>query len=73
MAVLSAMGLLDASRDFTHESIIGTRFRGRVAAETAIGDIPAIVPEIEGEAFVTGESAFVIDERDPLRFGFRLS
>ena len=30
------------------------------------------VPEIEGEAFVTGESVYLIDDADPLRYGFRL-
>jgi proline racemase len=72
MAVLSAMGLLGRDQTFTHESIIGSLFRGRVAAETAVGELPAIVPEIEGEAYITGENTFLIDERDPLRFGFRL-
>jgi proline racemase len=72
MAVLAAMGLLGPEQTFTHESIIGTTFRGRVMGETAVGDLPAIVPEIEGEAFITGESTILIDDRDPLRFGFRL-
>jgi proline racemase len=72
MAVLAAMGLLGIGQAFTHESIIGTMFRGRVVEETTIGDVPAIVPEIEGEAYVTGESTFLIDDRDPLAFGFRL-
>ena len=72
MAVLSAMGLLAADQTFVHESIIGTRFRGRVVGETTVGEHPAIVPEIEGEAYVTGESAYLIDEADPLRHGFRL-
>jgi proline racemase len=72
MAVLSAMGLLGREQDFVHESIIGTRFRGRIVDETAFGEIPAIVPELEGEAFITGEHTFLIDERDPLRRGFRL-
>jgi proline racemase len=72
MAVLSAMGLLSAGQTFVHESIIGTTFRGRLAAETTVGELPAIVPEIEGEAYITGEHAFVIDEDDPLRDGFRL-
>lgn len=72
MAVLAAMGLLGAGQTFTHESIIGTTFRGRVVAETTIGDLSAIVPEIEGEAYITGESTFMIDDRDPLAFGFRL-
>ncbi len=72
MAVLSAMGLLGPDQTFVHESIIGTRFRGRIAGDTTIGEIPAIIPEIEGEAYITGEHTFLIDERDPLREGFRL-
>jgi proline racemase len=72
MAVLSSMGLLDETATFVHESIIGTRFRGRIAGTTALGEIPAILPEIEGEAHITGEHTFLIDDRDPLREGFRL-
>jgi proline racemase len=72
MAVLAAMGLLGAEQTFTHESIIGTVFRGRVVGEQAVAELPAIVPELEGEAFITGESSFIIDEADPLRYGFRL-
>ncbi len=72
MAVLSAMGILTPEQTFTHESILGTRFRGRICSELMIGDLSAIEPEIEGEAYITGENTFVIDERDPLRFGFRL-
>jgi trans-L-3-hydroxyproline dehydratase len=72
MAVLAAMGLLGVDQPFVHESIIGTRFRGRIAGETMVGDCPAILPEIEGEAFVTGENVFLIDDADPLRHGFRL-
>ena len=72
MAVLSAMGILGRDQQFTHESIIGTKFRGRVVDETTVGELPAIVPEIEGEAYITGEHTFLIDERDPLKHGFRI-
>ena len=73
MAVLSAMGMLmEGEQVFTHESIIGTKFRGRVAARTAVGDFAAIIPEIEGEAYITGENTFLIDDRDPLKHGFRI-
>ena len=72
MAVLSAMGLLGRDQTFTHESIIGTLFRGRVVDEAAVGELPAIVPEISGEAYITGENTFIIDEKDPLAYGFRL-
>ena len=83
MAVLAAMGMLtEGEQVFTHESIIGTRFRGRVAGTTTVStsnlqlpttnEIEAIIPEIEGSAYITGENTFLIDDRDPLRHGFRL-
>ena len=72
MAVLAGMGLLGAEHPFVHESIIGTRFTGRIVKETLVADLPAIVPEIGGDAWITGDHEFVIDENDPLRNGFRL-
>ena len=72
MAVLAAMGLLPPEQTFTHESIIGSRFKGRVVGEVTVGELPAIVPEIEGDAWLIGEHTFHIDERDPFARGFRL-
>jgi proline racemase len=73
MAVLSAMGMLsDPDQIFRHESIIGTLFRGRVVGTVKVGELDAIIPEIEGDAHITGENTFIIDQRDPLAFGFRL-
>jgi proline racemase len=72
MAVLSEMGLLMDDAPFVHESIVGTTFTGRVTRRTQVGDREAIVPSIEGSAWVTGEHAFHIDGDDPLRAGFRL-
>jgi len=72
MAVIDAMGLLDEARPFVHESLIGTRFSGRVAARTLVHDLPAIVPEIEGSAWITGEHTFIVDDGDPLKGGFRI-
>src|SRR4029450_2032525 len=80
VAIVSAMGLLGRDKTFTHESIIGTRFRGRIVGEaplsTSNSQSPtsnlAIIPEIEGEAYITGESTFIIDDGDPLKYGFRL-
>jgi trans-L-3-hydroxyproline dehydratase len=72
MAVVEAMGLLDPSKPFVHESLIGTLFSGRVASRTAVGEYQAIVPEIAGSAWITGEHTFYVDEDDPLKDGFRL-
>ena len=66
MAVLDAIGLLGVDRAFVYESLVGTRFAGRVAGRTAVGEHSAIVPEIEGSAWITGEHTFFVDEADPL-------
>jgi proline racemase len=73
MAVLNAMGLLEAGVPFVHESVIGTRFSGRVADLTAVGEHDAIVPEIEGSASITGDHVFLMDDADPFREGFTLT
>src|SRR3954451_7331760 len=72
MAVLAAMGLLAPEQTFTHESIIGTRFRGRIERELEVAGIPAILPRLAGEAFMTGSHTFVSIRDDRLRLGFRL-
>jgi proline racemase len=66
------MGLVDPARPFVHESLIGTTFTARVTDRTTIADIPAIVPELTGDAWITGEHTFLVDAGDPLRRGFRL-
>jgi proline racemase len=72
MAVIDAMGLLGSDKPFVHQSLIGTTFNGRVASRTVVGEYQAIVPEIEGSAWITGEHLFLVDERDPLKSGFRI-
>jgi trans-L-3-hydroxyproline dehydratase len=52
----------------TVESIVGSVFRGRIA-ET---DGPAIVPEIEGSAHLTGRAELWIDPDDEIGRGFFL-
>ena len=72
MAVIDAMGLLGSDKPFVHESLIGTRFNGRLASRTQVGEYQAIVPEIEGSAWITGEHTFLVDDTDPLKEGFRI-
>src|SRR5262245_17663156 len=72
MAVVHAIGLLATDKPFVHESLIGTRFTGRVISHTVVGDRAAIVPEIEGSAWITGKHAFIVADDDPLKEGFRL-
>jgi proline racemase len=72
MAVLDAMGLLPSDRPFGHESIIGSLFTGRIAGRTRVGDYDAILPELQGSAWITGEHTFLVDDEDPQSGGFRL-
>ena len=72
LAVLDAMGLVDQSRPFVHESIIGTTFTANVSGRTQVGEFAAIVPELAGDAWITGEHTFLVNGDDPLRGGFRL-
>jgi trans-L-3-hydroxyproline dehydratase len=72
LAVLDAMGVVDDTRPFVHESLIGTTFAARVTGRTDVGSFPAIVPELAGEAWITGEHKFIVQKQDPLRGGFRI-
>jgi 4-hydroxyproline epimerase len=72
MAQWAARGMLSEGDDFVHESVIGSLFRGRVEAVARVGDHDAIVPSIEGSAFVTGFNMLFIDDRDPYARGFQV-
>ena len=67
MAVLDAMGLLPDGQPFVHESLSGALFRGRPLHRTVVNDIPALVTEVEGSAWITGEHTFLLDDDDPHR------
>ncbi|MCL7959263.1 MAG: proline racemase family protein [marine benthic group bacterium] len=71
-AIHNFRGELPAGETITIESIIGSSFDVRVAAETTVGRLPAIVPEVTGTAHITGHHEFLIDPEDPLRDGFFL-
>jgi len=72
LALYQARGEVDLDEHIVVESIIGTRFTGRIVETTTFGPYTAIVPEIEGAAHITGRHEFLIDSTDPLRDGFIL-
>ena len=67
---------LDLREPLRHESIIGSSFLGRVVGEVAptaqTGGREAVMTEVVGSAYRTGEHTFVVDDRDPLARGFLL-
>jgi 4-hydroxyproline epimerase len=72
MAQWAAKGLLAAGTDFIHESVIGSKFVGRIEELTTCGHYPAIIPSISGWARITGHNTILIDEEDPYAFGFQV-
>jgi trans-L-3-hydroxyproline dehydratase len=70
VAQLYLRGQLGKGETLVNESIIGTVFKGRVLSETTVGDFKAVIPEVEGNAFVCGFANWIVDERDPLTYGF---
>jgi trans-L-3-hydroxyproline dehydratase len=72
VALEHAKGRLGIGEPFVIESLIGTRFTGRVVRETRFGEFAAVVPEVEGGAWITGRHEFLISPDDPLKDGFVL-
>src|SRR5262245_10955952 len=72
MAVLDAMGLFPEGQPFVHEGLSGSLLRGRVTARSKVGDMPAVITEIDGSAWITGEHTFLLDDDDPFREGWSL-
>jgi proline racemase len=72
MAALHARGDLALGEEFVNESVIGSRFTGRLLDETSVGDLPAVIPEVSGRAWVTGMGQYLLDPTDPFPAGFAL-
>jgi len=72
MAQLHARGELEIGAEFVNESFIGTRFTGRLLGESAVGDVPAVLPSITGRAWITGTAQYMLDPTDPFPAGFLL-
>jgi len=72
LAVLHARGEARAGSVLVARSIIDSRFTGRIEDETSIGGKPAIVPSIEGRAWITGTRELRCDATDPWPLGYRV-
>jgi len=73
MAVLHARGDMAVGDSYLARSLIGSEFHCRIAAETTVGDRPAITPEISGRGWITGTRTEMLDPDDPFPEGYKLS
>ncbi len=73
MAQLFERGQLALQQDFVHESITSTLFTGRLVEQVQLTpEVTAVIPTIEGRAWITGFQQFVLDPEDPFPAGFVL-
>ena len=73
MAQWYAKGKLKKGDEFVHESIIGSKFVGRIEEELEMNGKPAIRPSVEGWAKIYGYNTIWIDkEDDPYAEGFQV-
>ncbi len=68
-----AKGKLKKGENFIHESIIGSKFIGRIEEETELHGKPAIIPSVEGWAKIYGHNTITINpDDDPYAYGFQV-
>ncbi len=73
MAQWYAKGKLKKGESFIHESIIGSKFTGRIEEELIVAGKAAIRPSVEGWAKIYGYNRILIDkEDDPYAYGFQV-
>jgi 4-hydroxyproline epimerase len=73
MAQWFTKGKLKEGESFIHESIIGSKFTGKVEGLTSVGGKPAIIPSVEGWAKIYGYNTISINpDDDPYAYGFQV-
>ncbi len=72
LAHLHAKNAIQVGEDFLYESFLGTVFRGRILETCSVGPYAAVVPQITGSAFITGQATYLVDAADPVKYGFHV-
>lgn len=72
LALLHRRGELAVNEVYTNQGILGTTFEAKILAERDVGGLPAVVPEVQGSAYITGVHRFLLDADDPFPTGFLL-
>ena len=65
IALQHARGQIGLGAERVFESVTGSRFTGRAVRETTSGELPAVIVEVGGRAYYTGEATFIAEDDDP--------
>ncbi|WP_156456288.1 proline racemase family protein [Abyssisolibacter fermentans] len=72
VALLYKKGVMKKGMTLINKSIIDTIFEGKINDFTSISNLDAVIPEVSGNAFITGFNQLVLDPDDPIPEGFRI-
>ena len=72
LATLYKRGEIGIGEPFVYESFIGSQFKGVILKEAKVGEFDAVIPQITGSTYLTGDATYVIDPDDPLKYGFKV-
>jgi len=73
LAIMHMKGQIGIGETFVHESLIGTRFVGRILEEARIESIMTVIVSITGRAWITAFHQYVLDPSDPFPTGYKLT
>ena len=69
-ALHATKGELGTGQKVVIESILGTTMSVEIIETCSFGPHKAVIPEVSGTAFITGQNEFYFDPDDPLKQGF---
>ncbi len=69
-AILQQQGKLTLGQTLVIESILGSQFQLSIVDFVQYGRYPAVIPRVQGRAYVIGCNQFFIDPQDPFAEGF---
>lgn len=66
MTLLYETGKLEMDEPYVHESVIGTRFEGRLIGTERVDGVELHSTSVTGSAYITGRSTYLKDPADPV-------
>ena len=72
IATLFAKGKLSQGEEYRYRSILNTEFRAKIVGRDQVGPYEAVIPEIQGEVYLSSYQFLILAGADPFPWGFQL-
>ncbi|MFT5260091.1 MAG: proline racemase [Saprospiraceae bacterium] len=73
LALMHAKGEIALGEPFIGRSIIDSRFDCKIESLTMLGDVPAVLPSLRGQAWITGSHQHMLSPSDPWPEGYKVA